>query len=44
MFSMPQNTPMAKKFHIITHFHSRKQDIKIFSESGFETTINSKFG
>lgn len=44
VFSMPQNTPMAKKFHIITNFYSRKQDIKIFPESGFKTTINSKFG
>lgn len=35
---------MANNFHIITNFYSRKQDIKIFPESGFKTTINSKFG
>lgn len=44
MFSMPQNTPMANKFYIIINLYSRKQDIKIFPESGFKTIINSKFG
>lgn len=41
VFSMPRNTPMANKFYIITNLYSRKQDIKIFPESGFKTIINS---
>lgn len=44
VFPMPQNTLMANKFYIITNLYSRKQDIKIFPESGFKTIINSKFG
>lgn len=43
VFFMPQNTPMANKFYNI-NLYSRKQDIKIFPESGFKTIINSKFG
>lgn len=41
---VPHNTLMAKKFLYYNNLYSRKQDIKILPESGFKTTINSKFG